>query len=110
MSDWREATEDGIKFYLHDTFGNVMELELKDGNKAYIAQMPKIIQLGPFPTSELAKSALVSNRTALDLLIQNFNESLIRFTATEIADPKLASEIEKTKEAFDIKVVKELKE
>jgi len=114
MSDWVEVNEDGTRFWLHDTFGNVMELKAQDGSKTYVAQFPKIIQLGPFASPEEAQSTLMSNRTAIDLLIQNFNQSLVQLNK-ELGggDPSITpyvKEAKKFKEDFEIKVTKQLKD
>ena len=73
MSEWKETFEDGSRWWVHDTHGNVLEFE--DGS--YIGMLPMIVKLGPFETPEQAQEALINNRTSLSEVLLNFNQHLV---------------------------------
>jgi hypothetical protein len=65
---WEISDEDGVTFYLHEEYGNILRID----ENTYMAFMPKVIKLGPFNSLDDAKRILTTKREDLDVVIENF--------------------------------------
>lgn len=73
MLEWKEVTEEGQVFWVHDELGNVMKL----GDNIFIAMMPKVIKLGPFSSAEQAKEVLENHTKGVDQVLEHLNHNLL---------------------------------
>jgi hypothetical protein len=79
-----------LRFWANEDYGNIME---SDGR--FIAMVPKIIKLGPFSQLSDAQRAIVSNDYALQLMIENFNSSLVDLEGNVKQNDNLLTEEQK---------------
>jgi len=73
MSGWESFTEEGVQWWIHEEYGNIM----KQGD-VYIGMVPKVVKIGPFLELEKAQEALSANRNKrlLEQKLDEFSEEV----------------------------------
>jgi hypothetical protein len=74
LPQWEEVHEDGKRFYVHPTLGNICEIE----PGKYVVLLPKIVKLGFFETLEGAKDTASSCQEKLNLTLELFNSEITK--------------------------------
>jgi len=72
MNEWKKVVEDGQTYWLHEEYGNILELT----NKTFVALKPSIIRFGPFKTIQAAQQSLEDKDNTLKDTLEALNQSL----------------------------------
>ena len=73
---WEKVEEDGTNYWINEEIGNIVQLK----DNEFVVLYPRVIKLGPFSTVEQAQAAIMDNKDSIDIMIKNFNLSLVEAT------------------------------